>query len=147
MVRLERRRERLAPRKQFLSRLVISISLAASLAAVSLLAGMIGYHYFERMSWTDAYLNAAMILSGMGPVGQLDTQGGKLFAGTYAIYSGLIVVIATGIVLAPVLHRFLHRFHLDEEDDEQDRKQRLSQQGAAASPHTRSADRPKPRDK
>ncbi len=74
---------------------------------------MAGYSYFEGMSLTDAYVNAAMILSGMGPLGELKTVGGKIFAGTYAIFSGLIIVIATGFVLAPVFHRVLHRFHVE----------------------------------
>jgi hypothetical protein len=69
------------------------------------------------MSWTDAYVNAAMILSGMGPVGQLNTTAGKIFAGSYALYSGLVIIVATGIILAPVVHRVLHQFHLDEDDD------------------------------
>lgn len=111
---LESRDEPLAPRMRFLGRLTASILAALLIVGLSLFGGMAGYHLFEDMSWTDAYLNAAMLLSGMGPVGQLNTQAGKLFAGSYALYSGLVVVVATGIVLAPVVHRFLHRFHLDD---------------------------------
>ncbi len=75
--------------------------------------GMAGYAIFEGMSFTDAYVNAAMILSGMGPMGELKTKAGKIFAGTYAIFSGLIIVVATGLVLAPIFHRVLHRFHME----------------------------------
>ena len=75
---------------------------------------MWGYAHFEGMSWLDAFLNAAMILSGMGPADQLKSDAGKLFAGCYALYSGLIIVLASGIVLAPIVHRILHRFHVDD---------------------------------
>jgi hypothetical protein len=74
---------------------------------------MAGYAGFEGMSLTDAFLNAAMILSGMGPAAVLQTTGGKLFAGFYAIFSGLLLIIATGFVLAPIFHRVLHKFHLE----------------------------------
>jgi len=82
----------------------------------SLLAGMAGYAYFESMSLLDSFDNAAMILSGMGPAIELKTTGGKLFAGTYAIFSGLLIIIATGFVLAPIFHRVLHKFHLETRD-------------------------------
>ena len=85
--------------------------------AVSLGIGIGGYRYFEGMEWIDAYLNAAMLLGGMGPVDpQLRTVGGKLFAGVYALYAGVIVLVAAGILMAPIFHRFLHRFHLEEEE-------------------------------
>ncbi len=74
---------------------------------------MLGYHWLEGMPWIDAFANAAMILSGMGPLDPLRTDGGKLFAGLYAIYSGLAVILIAGVVFAPVVHRFLHRFHLE----------------------------------
>jgi hypothetical protein len=83
---------------------------------VSLGAGMIGYHGLERLSWLDAFLNAAMLLGGMGPVNAPATEGGKVFAGLYALYCGLVVLIVAGIILAPVAHRILHRFHLEEEE-------------------------------
>ena len=83
----------------------------------SLFAGMFGYRYFEGMEWVDAFVNASMILSGMGPVTPLTTNTGKLFAGCFAIYSGLALVATMGIILAPVVHRFLHRFHIDDSDD------------------------------
>jgi hypothetical protein len=75
---------------------------------------MSGYVYFESLSWTDAFLNAAMLLGGMGPVNAPITEGGKLFAGWYALYAGLIFLVVAGVLGAPVVHRVLHRFHLDE---------------------------------
>ena len=109
----EHRREPLLPRPLFLWRILRFGALSFGLAAVSLIIGIFGYRHFESMSWIDAFVNAAMILGGMGPVGELHTQAGKLFAGTYALYCGLIVVISMGILIAPVFHRFLHHFHLE----------------------------------
>ncbi|HJU30278.1 MAG TPA: hypothetical protein VJ740_02430 [Hyphomicrobiaceae bacterium] len=110
----ESMRQPLASMQRYAWRLVVSFALAMTLIAVSLFAGMFGYAHFEGMSWLDAFLNASMILSGMGPADQLKTSGGKLFAGFYALYSGLVIVLASGIMLAPVVHRILHRFHVDE---------------------------------
>ena len=90
-----------------------AIGLAMLLILPSLAVGMAGYRYFEGMSLTDAFLNASMILSSMGPAEPLKTQGGKIFAGLFALYSGLVVVIATGFVLAPIFHRVLHKFHVE----------------------------------
>ncbi len=87
--------------------------MAITFVILSLFGGMLGYHYLERMEWIDAFLNASMILSGMGPTGTLQTWGGKLFAGLYALYSGLTVIVATSIILAPVIHRLLHKFHYE----------------------------------
>jgi len=97
----------------FLRRLVFSATLGLFLILVSLAVGMAGYHYFESLSWIDAFVNAAMILSGMGPLAQPQTTGGKLFAGLYALYSGLAVVMIAGITFAPAVHRFLHQLHLE----------------------------------
>jgi hypothetical protein len=109
----ESRKQAVASRRRFLGRVALSIVVALAIIGLSLFAGMLGYAHFEGMSWLDAFLNAAMILSGMGPVEPLKTDAGKLFAGCYAIYSGLIVVLTSGIVLAPIAHRLLHRFHVD----------------------------------
>ena len=114
----EHRQEPLLPRPLFLWRILKFGALSFGLAAVSLIIGIFGYRTFEGMSWVDAFVNAAMILGGMGPVGELHTQAGKLFAGTYALYCGLIVVISMGILIAPVFHRFLHLFHLEAESGE-----------------------------
>lgn len=77
---------------------------------------MAGYHVFEGMGWVDAFTNAAMILSGMGPANPLQTTAGKIFAGVYALFSGLAFISAAGVVFAPIFHRFLHKFHLDAQD-------------------------------
>jgi hypothetical protein len=108
----EHRHEPLASRREFVVRLAVNGALAVGVAGASLAVGMLGYHGFEGMSWIDAFVNAAMILGGMGPVDQLYTDGGKIFAGLYALYSGLAVLSMVAILLAPVAHRFLHRFHL-----------------------------------
>ena len=112
----ESKHQPLLSRRAFAQRLARNFATAAVLIGVSLIGGMIGYRCLEGMAWIDAFANASMILSGMGPLGTLQTWGGKLFAGLYALYSGLALVLATGIVFAPVVHRMLHRFHLDEDE-------------------------------
>lgn len=103
----------LLPRHLFLRRFVRNWLLGLALIGVSLAGGMAGYEYFEGMSMVDAFVNASMILSGMGPMGDLRTTGGKIFAGCYALYSGLALITVAAITLSPVFHRFLHRFHLE----------------------------------
>jgi len=98
---------------RFARRMLLAIGLWLAVTAIGLIIGMTGYMFFEGMSLVDAFVNAAMILSGMGPMGNLTTTAGKIFAGAYAILSGLIIVIATGFVLAPIFHRVLHRFHVE----------------------------------
>jgi hypothetical protein len=110
---LEGRHEPLATRPVFASRLVRSALVAAGIVLAMLVIGMAGYVGFEGMRMVDAFVNAAMILSGMGPMGELKTDAGKIFAGCYALASGLVVVVALGFVLAPIGHRFLHRFHVE----------------------------------
>ena len=105
----------LLPRKVFYRRIVRNACWGALVVALSLGLGMVGYHGFEKLSWLDSFLNAAMILSGMGPAATLQTAGGKLFAGCYALYSGLALIAIVGIVFAPIIHRFLHKFHLEDE--------------------------------
>lgn len=78
---------------------------------------MCGYHYLENLPWLDSFLNASMILGGMGPVSDLKTDGGKLFAGSYALFSGLIFIVVAGMLFAPLVHRILHRFHFETEDE------------------------------
>ena len=113
----ESRHAPLAPRKRFALRLVRHFGVAMGLVGVSLLIGILGYRYIEGMRWIDAYLNAAMLLGGMGPVDpQLRTTAGKLFAGLYALYAGMVVLVAASILIAPAFHRFVHRFHLEEEE-------------------------------
>lgn len=113
----EPRHHRPIPRKHFLRRLARHGSASLGLIAFSLLVGMAGYGYFEGLGWRDAFLNAAMLLGGMGPVEVLQTPGGKLFAGCYALYSGLVVLVAAGVLFAPIFHRFIHKFHWAEDRD------------------------------
>ena len=113
----ESRHAPLATRTQFLRRLARHFGASMLLIGGSLIIGVLGYRYFEGMAWIDAYLNAAMLLGGMGPVApELHTEAGKLFAGVYALYSGMVVLAAASILIAPVFHRVMHRFHLQEEE-------------------------------
>jgi hypothetical protein len=111
----ESRHHRPIPRRLFVRRLVIHVVAAGALVAVSLLLGMAGYAYFEGLAWRDAFLNAAMLLGGMGPVNMPQTPGGKLFAGAYALYAGLVFLVAIAVAFAPLVHRLLHKFHLDQQ--------------------------------
>jgi hypothetical protein len=110
----ERRSEPLLPRAEFTARLLDHGVWALAVVLLGLAIGTGGYHWLARLPWLDALLNAAMILSGMGPVDPLPNAGAKLFATVYALLSGVLFVGVTGLVLAPVLHRILHRLHLDE---------------------------------
>lgn len=96
---------------QFLARMARSGALSLGVLVLTLAAGMLGYHRLEGLGWLDAFLNASMLLGGMGPVTPPVTDGGKLFAGLYAMFCGLIIIVLTGILLTPVLHRLLHVFH------------------------------------
>lgn len=107
-----KRRNQLAPRHVFLQRLASNAGFALALIAVSLGFGIAGYMHYAHMPLVDAFLNAAMILSGMGPVGDLPNDASKVFAGLYALYSGIAIIATTGVILAPILHRMMHRFHL-----------------------------------
>ena len=111
------------PRPQFLSRLMRAVLLGLGLIVISLAMGMAGYHYFfPKLDWADAFANAAMILSGMGPLAIPETTGAKIFSGCYAIYSGLMLVMSAGVVFAPLVHRFLHKLHADEDDSREEGK-------------------------
>lgn len=112
----EHHRQELLPRSQFMRRQARFTLVALGIILVSLAIGMLGYHVFESLSWMDAFLNAAMLMGGMGPVAPLTTDAGKLFAGLYALYCGLVLLISVGIFAAPIFHRFLHRFHLELDD-------------------------------
>ena len=111
----ERRGEMLLPAHRFLIRILANTMVVVFLVAGALGVGMWGYMRFEGMRMVDAFANAAMILSGMGPLTPLNTDGGKLFAGFYAIGAGIFFIFTTGILLSPLAHRLLHRFHLDED--------------------------------
>ena len=116
----EHKRRPVLSRKDFAKRMARSFALANALIGVSLFAGMCGYHFLEDMSWIDAFVNASMILGGMGPVDPLKTDSGKLFAGCYALYSGLIVIVSAGVLFAPALHRMLHKLHAEPDEKHKD---------------------------
>lgn len=111
----ESRRQSPLPRALFVRRIALHFSIASGLLFGSLALGMAGYMYYEHLAWRDAFLNAAMLLGGMGPVDAPKTDGGKLFAGLYALYAGLLILVTAGVVLTPVLHRILHKFHWAED--------------------------------
>jgi len=106
----ESRHARLLSFHAFVKRTCVHIVLGVGIILVSLALGMAGYAYYEDMDWISAYENAAMILSGMGPVDEICTPQGKIFAGTYALFSGVIFLVTIAIIIAPLFHRFLHRF-------------------------------------
>ncbi len=112
------RADGLLPRPEFIRRLTRSLAVGGGLIGLSLSVGMAGYHWIGGLPWIDAFLDAAMILSGMGPMSQLHSDAAKLFAGCYAIYCGIALISTAGIMLAPIIHRYLHKFHL--EDDSND---------------------------
>lgn len=109
----EGRRQPLASHATFLRRLAEHGAMAGLVLAISLAGGVAGYHWIAQQSWIDSFLNACMLLGGMGPVGDLATNGGKFFAGCYALYCGLVFIAVSGLLLAPVMHRVLHKLHLD----------------------------------
>ncbi len=109
-------RPKLAPVSVFLRRMAVAVGVALALLLVTLAIGVAGYHWLAGFRWIDSILNASMILGGMGPVDHLDTDGAKLFASAYAIFCGLVLIGVMGIVISPIIHRMLHRFHIDEQD-------------------------------
>ena len=114
----ERPSQPLLTTRAYLRRQVVHILIAMTMIFGSLFMGVIGYHGLEGFSWIDSLVNASMILGGMGPVNELHTSYGKLFASFYALYSGIIFLIAAGVMVVPLFHRFLHRFHLEQEIEE-----------------------------
>src|SRR5690348_9781496 len=118
----EHRKSKLLPRRSFYVRLACSVAVGLVVIAISLGIGMLGYHHFENFSWVDSFVNAAMILSGMGPLTPLATNGGKVFAGCYALFSGIMFITSAGLMLAPVAHRLLHKFHLESEARDKEAK-------------------------
>ncbi len=116
----ELRRDPLLPFPRFVHRLICTLVLAFCIVVVALTIGVLGYHWIADLPWVDAILNAAMILTGMGPVATMSTTASKLFASGYALFSGVVFLSAVALVLSPIFHRVLHRFHLDEADDGDD---------------------------
>lgn len=112
MFRYEHRSQPLLPRRQFVLRVGRHVLLALGLMSVFLLIGTLGYHWLAGMVWLDALLNASMILSGMGPVNPITSEAGKWFATAYALVSGLVFTLTTGIVVSPMLHRVFHSLHV-----------------------------------
>lgn len=109
----EHRSHQLVPRHRFALRLLRHLLISAAIIAVSLAGGILGYEHFEHLGLRDAFLNAAMLLGGMGPIKTDLSEAGKVFAGLYALYSGLVFIVAAGVLLAPVVHRLLHSVHCD----------------------------------
>ena len=107
-------KRQLLPRREFIRRLGWSLAAGAVLLLISLTIGIVGYHEIGGLAWIDAFLDASMILSGMGPISPLHNDAAKLFAGCYAIYCGIALIGTTGVILAPVIHRALHKFHLED---------------------------------
>lgn len=103
--------------EKFLAHFIRNIVYGTLAIFVALFSGMLGYHFFEKMPWTDAFVNAAMILSGMGPVSPLATTGGKIFAGIYALFSGLAFLIIIAVIFAPLIHQFFRKIHLESKMD------------------------------
>jgi hypothetical protein len=114
----EGKADRLAPRAIFIKRIVASLLVALALIVTALLCGIVGYHFVAGFDWIDSLLEASMILGGMGPIKELPNDTAKVFASAYALFSGLILIALMGIMLSPVAHRVMHKFHVDEEDVE-----------------------------
>ena len=106
----ENKKQRPIARTKFLQRLFVHLLVAVGLLVVSLAIGMWGYEHFEGLPWQNAFLNSAMLLGGMGPVDPIKTDVGKLFAGIYALYAGLVFIVSAALVFTPILHRVLHKF-------------------------------------
>jgi hypothetical protein len=117
---LEAKAQPLLSRAAFLRRVLRFSLLACGIIGLSLALGVLGYHFFESLGWSDSLLNASMILAGMGPVDRPTTLEGKLFASFYALFSGIVFLISVGVLLAPIMHRIIHRFHLELDTDDGD---------------------------
>jgi predicted membrane-bound spermidine synthase len=113
----ENSRQKLLTRSQFLRRVAGHVALAIIAVIVALGIGVCGYHYLNDLPWVDALVNASMILGGMGPLDPLHTNAAKVFASVYALFSGLVFIALLGVLLAPFIHRLMHRLHISEEDE------------------------------
>ena len=110
----EHRSEPLLPFRRFLRRQIEHILIGLAIIGLSLGMGIAGYHFLGRLGWIDSLVNASMILGGMGPVDPLQTAAAKIFASFYALYSGIIFLVVVGVMIAPIMHRLLHRLHMNE---------------------------------
>lgn len=117
----EPRHKPLLSRERFVRRVVGHLLIGLAIIGASLSLGMAGYVAFEQLPWMDAFLNAAMLLGGMGPVDLPRTEAGKLFAGLYALYAGLVLIVVAALLITPVIHRILHRFHWEQASRDQDK--------------------------
>ena len=111
----EHKTQPIAPLPVFVRRVTGSVCIALGLSTCALIFGVGGYHWIAGLDWVDAFLDAAMILGGMGPVGDIRPDAGKLFAAFYALYAGLVFLVVATLLIAPIFHRILHRFHLEVE--------------------------------
>lgn len=118
MFRFEHRGEQPISSRRFFRRMLRCGGIAGGITLGALFIGMAGYHWIGRLGWVDAFLNAAMILGGMGPVDPMTDDAGKIFSGCYALFSGLVFIALAGFLVAPVAHRILHRFHYETDDAE-----------------------------
>ena len=110
----ERKNEKIASRQVFTMRMLKAVGVSLLLILPALLIGIAGYHWIDQLGWIDAVLEASMILGGMGPVNPLNNDAAKLFAAAYALFSGLVLIGAAGVILTPLAHRILHHFHVEE---------------------------------
>lgn len=113
------RRRNILPPKQFAKRMLRYFLISVLLVAISLLIGVLGYHHYAKLSWVDSFYNASMILTGMGPANQLPTDGGKMFASFYALYSGVTFLSTVAVFFSPIAHRLLHILHVEDENEDQ----------------------------
>ncbi|HSD64524.1 MAG TPA: hypothetical protein VLB50_12020 [Ignavibacteriaceae bacterium] len=113
----EHKSGKLLPRRDFYKRVAFHGGVSFLIVIISLGIGVLGYHLFESFSWIDSLLNASMILGGMGPVNEVKTQAGKIFASFYALFSGIIFLVIAGVIFTPIYHRFMHKFHLEIKDE------------------------------
>ena len=112
----ETKQQKVIPPQSFARRIAWSFALSGAIAAAALTVGVLGFHFITETSWIDALHNASMILGGMGPVVEMKTDAAKLFSSAYALFCGLVFISVVAVTLAPVLHRVLHKFHMDEAD-------------------------------
>ena len=118
MLRYEHKSQPILEQRQFIRRILAHAAIAVALVTVSLAIGVAGYHFLAGLSWVDSFLNASMILGGMGPVAEIPGESGKIFASLYALYSGIAFLAVSAVLIAPFAHRILHRLHLDEPDSD-----------------------------